>query len=184
LTFNHRSELPHSERRNNSNDRRRGKTAILTSTHKKELEESVSKRSIKKPKLNFNDKEKSVQSEKLDSIDKQIATKKTTAIRTKTVKKTYKNDSGSSSEESESVTTQKNVSEKKYKRERKTRINQDSSSDEENEEATYIFCTELYSESKMEDSMIMCAHCKGWAHEACAGVEPDDDEIFICDFCQ
>jgi hypothetical protein len=31
---------------------------------------------------------------------------------------------------------------------------------------------------------IMCAHCKGWAHEACAGVEPDDDEIFICDFCQ
>jgi hypothetical protein len=61
--------------KNNPNDKRSGKTAILTSPYKKELEESVSKRSIKKPKLNFNDKEKSVQSEKLDSIDKQIATK-------------------------------------------------------------------------------------------------------------
>jgi hypothetical protein len=84
-----------------------------------------------------------------------------TAIRTKRVKKTFENDSGSSSEESESITTQKNVSEQKYKRGMKTRINQDSSSDEESEEATCIFCNELYSKSKMEDGWIMCAHCKG-----------------------
>ncbi|KAK9754378.1 hypothetical protein QE152_g1380 [Popillia japonica] len=52
--------VPHSERKINLNDKRRGKTAVLTSTpYKEELEESISKRlPTKKPKLNLGDNDK------------------------------------------------------------------------------------------------------------------------------
>ncbi|KAG5887513.1 hypothetical protein JTB14_036236 [Gonioctena quinquepunctata] len=51
--------VPHSERKSNLNDSRRGKTAVLTSTpYKEELEGSICKRLTKKPKLNFGDTEK------------------------------------------------------------------------------------------------------------------------------
>ncbi|KAG5869452.1 hypothetical protein JTB14_027315 [Gonioctena quinquepunctata] len=70
----------------------------------------------------------------------------------------------------------------KGKKRRKSRESNDSSSEDESEEATCIFCSEFYSNSKAEEGWIRCQHCEGWAHEACAGV--GEDEVFICDFCQ
>ncbi|KAB0799876.1 hypothetical protein PPYR_07756 [Photinus pyralis] len=58
-----------------------------------------------------------------------------------------------------------------------------SSSEEEEEEHACIFCNELFSDSKDKEGWIQCVNCKGWAHEACTGLE-DIDDIFICDFCQ
>ncbi|KAG5896795.1 hypothetical protein JTB14_008370 [Gonioctena quinquepunctata] len=63
--------VPHSEKKLNLNDRRRGKTAVLTSTpHKEELEESICKRLTKKPKLNFGDTEKAAHIVKLNKKGK------------------------------------------------------------------------------------------------------------------
>lgn len=46
-----------------------------------------------------------------------------------------------------------------------------------------LYCHDLYSNSKSEEGWAMCQACFEWAHEACAGVEEDDEE-FICDVCK
>ncbi|KAG5882732.1 hypothetical protein JTB14_004029 [Gonioctena quinquepunctata] len=158
--------VPNSERKLNLNDRRRGKTAVLTSTpYKQELEESIGKRLTKKPKLNFGDTEKAAHIVKLNEKgkinDNEMTTRKD--IKAKNPKKKY---SGSSEETS--------VREKRQKY----------TGENESEEATAIFCSELYPNSKAEEGWIRCQHCEGWTHEACAGAGEGEDKVFIYDFCQ
>ena len=56
--------------------------------------------------------------------------------------------------------------------------NSDSGKENYSDDAEFIYCGELWSESK--DDMIQCTTCLKWAHAACAG---RDDGGFICDFC-
>ncbi|KAG5898516.1 hypothetical protein JTB14_038469 [Gonioctena quinquepunctata] len=95
-----------------------------------------------------------------------------------------KKDSSSSEKKSVREKRQKYTKGEKDLKKRKSRESNDSSSEDESEEATFIFCSELYSNSKAEEGCIRCQHCKGWAHEACVGAGEDEDEVFICDFCQ
>ncbi|KAG5892268.1 hypothetical protein JTB14_034219 [Gonioctena quinquepunctata] len=73
--------IPHSEKKLNLNDRRSGRTAVLTSTpYKEELEESICRRLTKDPKLNFGDTEKAAHIVKLNKRskinDNEMTTKK------------------------------------------------------------------------------------------------------------
>ena len=54
-------------------------------------------------------------------------------------------------------------------------------STKEEEDAPCLYCHERYGESRAGDGWVMCTKCKKWAHEACAGIEEDDD--FTCEFC-
>lgn len=36
--------------------------------------------------------------------------------------------------------------------------------------------------SKQGDGWIKCVKCHRWVHDACAGVE-EDEESFVCDYC-
>lgn len=55
-------------------------------------------------------------------------------------------------------------------------------SDENGHDCRCLICTELYSDSRPNESWIQCCKCKGWAHEEC--VQIAHDEFFICDICQ
>ncbi|KAG5879430.1 hypothetical protein JTB14_026521 [Gonioctena quinquepunctata] len=148
----------------NRNDRIRGKTAVLTSTpYKEKLEKSICKRLTKKPKLNFGNTEKAANIANLNKKGKMNDKEMTTGkdIEAKNPKK-----KNSSSSEETSV---------RQKRQKYTK-------EDESEEATCIFCSKLYFNSKAEEGWISCQHCEGWAREAGAG--EDEDELFICDFCQ
>ena len=138
------------ERKSNSGDRRRGKTAILTSTpYKNDLQETIAARlaktSKKKPKLNLEDTTK--KNKVISTLSKKKVVKKQVAAKV--------NDNISSS----------------------------SSDEEDDDNATCMYCNKLYSNSKSEEGWIKCHKCSDWAHEQCAGIEPDDDEVFTCDFC-
>ena len=50
------------------------------------------------------------------------------------------------------------------------------------DETPCLYCDEPYGESRAGDGWVMCVKCRKWAHEACAGVE-DDDEDFACELC-
>ena len=50
------------------------------------------------------------------------------------------------------------------------------------DETPCLYCDEPYGESRAGDGWVMCIKCKKWAHEACAGVE-EDDEDFVCELC-
>ncbi|XP_060804467.1 tigger transposable element-derived protein 6-like [Amyelois transitella] len=55
--------------------------------------------------------------------------------------------------------------------------------EEEEEDAECLFCTEPYSKDAMGEGWIRCVECLKWGHEACAGLDSDDEDDFICDFC-
>ena len=44
-----------------------------------------------------------------------------------------------------------------------------------------LYCNELY-QDRCGHGWAMCIKCKRWAHEACAGIEDDDDD-FTCELC-
>ena len=52
----------------------------------------------------------------------------------------------------------------------------------EDDETECLFCGELFSETRDED-WIQCTSCSKWAHDDCAGIDPDDDH-FVCDLCE
>lgn len=54
-----------------------------------------------------------------------------------------------------------------------------SDSEEEDTNTICIYCPSRYGESRAGEGWIQCQNCKGWAHDACAGVSEDDAE-FIC----
>ena len=54
--------------------------------------------------------------------------------------------------------------------------------DEEGDRTACLVCHNLYSNSVSEEGWIKCKKKEKWAHEACAGIEKEDDEYF-CDFC-
>ncbi|KAG5879496.1 hypothetical protein JTB14_029449 [Gonioctena quinquepunctata] len=147
----------------------------------KKIEQGVlnredSARLTKKPKLNFGDTEKAAHIVKLNEKgkinDNEMATRKD--IKAKNPKK---KDSSSSEETSVREKRQKYTNGKKNKKIRKSSESNDSSTEDESEEATCIFGSELYSNSKAKEGWIRCQHCGGWAHESCAGA--GEDEVFI-----
>lgn len=86
--------LPHAERKMNAKDKRRGKTAVLTSTpYKEELETSIAKPPIKKPKLNLDETQKVGNNKGKNKITNVLLTKK------KEKKERKKRDSSSEEEE-------------------------------------------------------------------------------------
>lgn len=60
-------------------------------------------------------------------------------------------------------------------------ISSSSDDDSEREEAC-IFCNALHQYKKAGEGWIQCSGCQGWAHEACSKAEEEDDS-FVCDFC-
>lgn len=59
----------------------------------------------------------------------------------------------------------------------------ESSSSESDVDVECLFCGNNYSNDRHGEGWIMCGHCTKWAHDACAGVDTDDDGEFICDIC-
>ena len=59
------------------------------------------------------------------------------------------------------------------------------SEDSENEDCICIFCNDAYSASNKGDGWVRCgAGCGDWAHDACAGLDEDDLEDYVCDYCR
>lgn len=54
-----------------------------------------------------------------------------------------------------------------------------SDSEDEDTNTICIYCPSRYGESRAGEGWIQCQDCRGWAHDACAGVSESDDE-FIC----
>lgn len=86
--------------------------------------------------------------------------------------------------EKEKKKRKKNVTTKnKTAKRRKTEKEPLDSEDEEPADCVCIYCHETYSTSKSTDGWIKCTKCPGWAHEACAGIDADDDVPYVCDYC-
>ncbi|KAG5888133.1 hypothetical protein JTB14_020577 [Gonioctena quinquepunctata] len=118
--------------------------------------ESICERLSRKPKLNFGDTEKAAHIVKLNEKGKINDNEMTT-----------RKDSSSSEETSVREERQKYTKGKNNKNRRKSSESNDSSTGDGSEEATCIFCSELYPNSKAEEGWIRCQHCE-WVHEACA----------------
>lgn len=58
-----------------------------------------------------------------------------------------------------------------------------SDSSEEESDTECFFCTESYSKDSKGEGWIRCVVCLKWGHEACAGVDSDDEGDFTCDIC-
>ncbi|KAB0805315.1 hypothetical protein PPYR_02285 [Photinus pyralis] len=70
----------------------------------------------------------------------------------------------------------------KQRTKKKEKVNE-ISSDSDASDAECIFCCETYTNAKDGEGWIKCSKCLRWAHDACAGVEEDEDH-FTCDLCQ
>ncbi|XP_052741851.1 uncharacterized protein LOC128198807 [Bicyclus anynana] len=58
-----------------------------------------------------------------------------------------------------------------------------SDSSEEESDTECLFCTESYSKDNKGEGWIRCVMCLKWGHEACAGIDSDDEGDFTCDIC-
>lgn len=65
----------------------------------------------------------------------------------------------------------------------KSNLNDSSESEDDGNDADCLVCGEKYSDSASGEGWIMCYKCHKWAHDACAGVEEEDD-CFKCDLCE
>lgn len=124
-------------------NRKKGKTAVLTSTpYKEELEEAAAKR---------------VPNKKKDGVKRKIGNE----IETNRIAKKKRNPS---------------------KKLPINKVDSDSSSDE-NSDVECLYCNEYW--SKSIEGWIACSACHKWAHNACAGVDSEDDEfVLVCEHCQ
>lgn len=150
-------------RATNKYDKRRGKTAIITSSpYKLELEQ-----------------------EENDRMEKQQ--KKGGALKRKIYKVTGKDKPAKDKKKSKVTKKEPKVIEKGQKIIKKKQINREPmTSDEEDSEGNdeaCLFCNGLYAESKSKEGWIQCLQCKRWAHEACSNAD-EEDQSFICDFCE
>lgn len=55
--------------------------------------------------------------------------------------------------------------------------------DDDEDDASCIYCNELYSLSKSGEGWIRCQRCKKWSHTECAGISKRTKQ-FLCDICQ
>lgn len=120
-------------------NRKRGKTAVLTSTpYKNELEAALTSR-------------------------KPLGKKKEKAKRKMNPNSTYDS--------------------KKKTGKRMLCRRRDSESSTDVSDAECLYCGEWW--SKSVEGWLTCSACKKWAHNACAGVDSDDDEhVLVCEHCQ
>jgi hypothetical protein len=70
----------------------------------------------------------------------------------------------------------------KPKKNTKKTIEQDNdeTSDESNEsDAACLYCTEKYVNSSKGEGWIRCTKCLQWAHDECAGVEENENDLCL-----
>lgn len=148
-------------KRNNNVRKRKIDTSILTSTpYKNYLEEEMQKKIEKEAK----------QKSREDKSVKIISEKRTKG---KGVGKGQKTKQANKKREDKKNNTKK----QRIKRARK------SYESESSDDAECMFCTEAYSKDAMGEGWVLCVKCHKWGHEACAGLDSDDEKDFVCDFC-
>lgn len=137
--------VPKIDQKTKRSSRKKGKTAILTSTpYKEELEQSLQEKKKEKTP-----KQKAIK-RKIDSEDKKHK-ESTKSIKKKKGKKEWDDSSGSE--------------------------------EQEDGDAECLYCEELYSKSC--EGWIACSTCLRWAHNSCAGMDDEEDDIvFVCELCQ
>lgn len=54
--------------------------------------------------------------------------------------------------------------------------------DQDDDDASCLYCNELYSCSRPRENWIRCQTCKSWSHNECAGIAPRC-KSFICELC-
>lgn len=165
-------------------DKRKGKTAIITaSPYKTELEEEEREKKEKEMERIEKAKEKATK-KNLFKVPKRKQTsrkRKTNEVmgQTNKEKKHFP--------EPKPLKSQTSLQEKKKKTQTQTSVSQgwmsSSSEDEDETNEACIFCNALHQNSSSGEGWIKCSVCQGWAHEACAKAEEEDD-TFLCDFCK
>ncbi|KAK4883153.1 hypothetical protein RN001_006472 [Aquatica leii] len=121
-----------------------------------------------------------------------------TAILTRTPYKTYLEEETSKETGEENKKPQKEkvnkkaVLKKKQKgngvgrgmsKKRKKALNASESESSGEEGVKCLFCTNTFSKDDQGEGWIRCCVCEKWGHEACAGIDSDDPDNFICDLC-
>jgi len=79
------------------------------------------------------------------------------------------------------VMTRSSKDKKLKKKKNQIPLSSSENEDEENDDDICFYCNELY--SKSIDGWIKCSLCKRWAHNLCAGIDEEEDSIFVCEFC-
>lgn len=148
-------------------NRKKGKTAVLTeSPYKRELENALNEKK---------EKQKAKEERKIILKNKQKAKEDDARIKlfhTRTRKKRAKKTSSKSKVFKE--TMQEDC-------EMKTKQSLNSSVLVE-DDADCLYCGERYSTSN--EGWVSCHVCKKWAHNSCAGMDSEDDEALICEYCK
>ncbi|XP_031333945.1 uncharacterized protein LOC116163957 [Photinus pyralis] len=78
------------------------------------------------------------------------------------------------------ATQKKGKGKQQMKNTKKRQVSSESEDDQQNTECLY--CNSSFLQSKSGEGWIQCLLCKQWAHDACAGVE-DDEDVFQCNLC-
>jgi hypothetical protein len=169
------------------NDKRKGKTAIITaSPYKAELEEEEREKKEREIERIEKLKEKAAK----QSLFK-VPKRKKTSLKRKAIEDGEQTDKVKKClPEPEKQTQQTSFQEKrknKKKSQNKASVCQgwmsSSSEDEAETDEACIYCNALHLYSKSGEGWIQCSSCQGWAHEACTRAEEEDD-TFLCDFCK
>lgn len=75
----------------------------------------------------------------------------------------------------------KGVGKGKSNKKKKTSYNVSESSEKDDIECRY--CMEIFSSNKNGEGWMKCCASGKCGHEACAGIDSDDPDEFICDIC-
>lgn len=169
---------------NKKSDKRKGKTVVITSSpYKIELESEIKEKQEKiKEKIEKMKARASKKISALNSVSKtmKITGKKKKENQEKEPRPTVNQEKGENPQ-TVGVNIRKPVPKPGRKNTRDC-ISSSSSDDDGEKEETCIFCNALHQDKKAGEGWIQCAGCQGWAHEACAKAEEEDDSFF-CDFC-
>ncbi|KAG5899283.1 hypothetical protein JTB14_012284 [Gonioctena quinquepunctata] len=145
--------------------RERGSTAIITSSpYKNELESEL--------------KEKE---EKLESRKKRL--QKISEVKRNLTTPSAKGKSRLTSTSNAAKEKSKLILSQNMKRPQQQESSSESELSDNDDDPECILCGETYLCFHKDDGWIQCSKCKKWAHEACAGVDENDADFYICDCC-
>lgn len=60
----------------------------------------------------------------------------------------------------------------------------ESDSESEGDSTVCLYCSDTIGNSLRGEGWVCCVFCKRWAHEQCAGMQDDEEEVFMCELCQ